>query len=521
MKKLALTKVDTSLFQSSKSLGRARETRQDVLDRHQKEIEAGLRTSAPDGADLDESGSSSSDASSDIEEEQQEDSRQVFQGLANDGSVRSKAPAVVPALGSGLKRPLELDQEGKPVIIKRRKRYKKTIPTPELIKASLEQTSSEEAGSDAGSDIGSGKNENGSTGSSLRDDESTGQKGFLADDDGDAAASEGSTDTSEDELPEGKKTRITAFKAWADQQRNQAHGFVPSVPMEQLADSGPNQIQNAPRPRRERDEDPLPAELQSKGVYRKAFAVEVERNQDIQKHRLALPVTMEEHKIMEAIHNNPAVLICGTTGSGKTTQIPQFLFESGYGDISGPNPGVIGITQPRRVAAVSMARRVAAELCQEADRVAYKVCSSRGVIFPLSKLLLDSVRRVGQREDGHQVHDRRNSLTRSSRRYCVAELLCDRGRRGSRNEQGHFDLDWYDEQNRQTSRHAIERGLQHQAFEAYCNVCDPWGGRYHREQDSFPHSPTDHRCRRQTIPCHYSLGPENELRLRRGSIPED
>ncbi|KAJ2764556.1 putative ATP-dependent RNA helicase DHR1, partial [Coemansia nantahalensis] len=76
---------------------------------------------------------------------------------------------------------------------------------------------------------------------------------------------------------------------------------------------------------------------------------------------------------MEAITESPVVVLSGETGSGKTTQVPQFLFEAGYGDPSSPNPGLIGITQPRRVAAVSMAHRVAEELGNFGRTVAHQV----------------------------------------------------------------------------------------------------------------------------------------------------
>lgn len=76
---------------------------------------------------------------------------------------------------------------------------------------------------------------------------------------------------------------------------------------------------------------------------------------------------------MEAIHNNPAIVIWGATGSGKTTQLPQFLFEAGYGNPDSPNPGMIGVTQPRRVAAVSMAKRVGDELGQYSKQVSYQI----------------------------------------------------------------------------------------------------------------------------------------------------
>ena len=70
------------------------------------------------------------------------------------------------------------------------------------------------------------------------------------------------------------------------------------------------------------------------------------------------------------------VVICGETGSGKTTQIPQFLYEAGYGREESGHGGMVGVTQPRRVAAVAMARRVAEELgtiCGPAGEVGYQI----------------------------------------------------------------------------------------------------------------------------------------------------
>ena len=63
---------------------------------------------------------------------------------------------------------------------------------------------------------------------------------------------------------------------------------------------------------------------------------------------------------MEYIHDNPIVIICGETGSGKTTQVPQFLYEAGY-TMRGPS-NVIGVSEPRRLAAVTMSQRVAQEM---------------------------------------------------------------------------------------------------------------------------------------------------------------
>ncbi|KAH3756193.1 DEAH box polypeptide 37 [Pelomyxa schiedti] len=92
------------------------------------------------------------------------------------------------------------------------------------------------------------------------------------------------------------------------------------------------------------------------------FRVEVQRPEEIQTARLALPIHAEESAVMEAIQENPVSIICGETGSGKTTQVPQFLYEAGFGNKQSKNPGIIGVTQPRRVAAISMAYRVAYEL---------------------------------------------------------------------------------------------------------------------------------------------------------------
>lgn len=49
-----------------------------------------------------------------------------------------------------------------------------------------------------------------------------------------------------------------------------------------------------------------------------------------QEARQKLPILGEEQAVMECINENPTVIICGETGSGKTTQVPQFLYEAGY-----------------------------------------------------------------------------------------------------------------------------------------------------------------------------------------------
>jgi ATP-dependent RNA helicase DHX37/DHR1 len=63
----------------------------------------------------------------------------------------------------------------------------------------------------------------------------------------------------------------------------------------------------------------------------KKSAVVVTRPPDVEAARLLLPIVAEEQQIMEAVLFNPVVVVCGETGSGKTTQVPQFLYEAGYG----------------------------------------------------------------------------------------------------------------------------------------------------------------------------------------------
>ena len=65
---------------------------------------------------------------------------------------------------------------------------------------------------------------------------------------------------------------------------------------------------------------------------------------------LDLPVSSRRDEIAEAIKNNQVVIVCGETGSGKTTQLPKICLELGRG-VS----GLIGHTQPRRIAARSVA----------------------------------------------------------------------------------------------------------------------------------------------------------------------
>lgn len=83
----------------------------------------------------------------------------------------------------------------------------------------------------------------------------------------------------------------------------------------------------------------------------------------------SLPVHAKRDEIRQAIEHNQVVIICGETGSGKTTQIPKICLELGRGAA-----GLIGHTQPRRLAARSVAERIAEELGSSIGQaVGYKV----------------------------------------------------------------------------------------------------------------------------------------------------
>ncbi|CAH9098645.1 unnamed protein product [Cuscuta epithymum] len=89
--------------------------------------------------------------------------------------------------------------------------------------------------------------------------------------------------------------------------------------------------------------------------------VHVIRPKEVEEKRKDLPIVMMEQEIMEAINENTCVIICGETGCGKTTQVPQFLYEAGFG-LHSRRGGIIGVTQPRRVAVLATAKRVSFEL---------------------------------------------------------------------------------------------------------------------------------------------------------------
>ncbi|RWS31815.1 putative ATP-dependent RNA helicase DHX33-like protein, partial [Leptotrombidium deliense] len=95
---------------------------------------------------------------------------------------------------------------------------------------------------------------------------------------------------------------------------------------------------------------------------------------DLQKERKQLPIFGVRNQIIEAIKENDTIIFIGETASGKTTQIPQYILRSEIGAQITNRSELIAITQPRRVAAISVAHRVAQEMnTQVGEMVGYSI----------------------------------------------------------------------------------------------------------------------------------------------------
>uniref|UniRef100_H3AYQ6 RNA helicase n=1 Tax=Latimeria chalumnae TaxID=7897 RepID=H3AYQ6_LATCH len=108
---------------------------------------------------------------------------------------------------------------------------------------------------------------------------------------------------------------------------------------------------------------------------------EFAKKKSIVEQRQYLPIFAIRQELLNIIRDNSIVIVVGETGSGKTTQLTQYLHEDGY-----TTYGMIGCTQPRRVAAMSVAKRVSEEMgVNLGEEVGYAIrfedCTSEGTVI--------------------------------------------------------------------------------------------------------------------------------------------
>jgi ATP-dependent RNA helicase DHX37/DHR1 len=153
---------------------------------------------------------------------------------------------------------------------------------------------------------------------------------------------------SEEATPPPKKH--LGFKDWALKQLSVAKGYMQTPDTQNIQTN--KSIPSAPSTKkRKTDHTSRPAEMRGPlgedlelpstsltehlQHSERSKAIIVARPRDVDEARLLLPIVTEEQPIMEAILLNHVVIICGETGSGKTTQVPQFLYEAGFGNPAG------------------------------------------------------------------------------------------------------------------------------------------------------------------------------------------
>ncbi|KAI8023630.1 putative pre-mRNA-splicing factor ATP-dependent RNA helicase DEAH5 [Camellia lanceoleosa] len=178
--------------------------------------------------------------------------------------------------------------------------------------------------------------------------------------------------------PEGSLSRAAALQSALVKERRE----VREQQQRTMLDSIPKDL-NRPweDPMPETDERHLAQELRGVGLsaydmpdwkkdaFGKALTFGQRSKLSIQDQRHSLPIYKLKNELIQAVHDNQVLVVIGETGSGKTTQTTQYLAEAGY-----TTKGKIGCTQPRRVAAMSVAKRVAEEFgCRLGEEVGYAI----------------------------------------------------------------------------------------------------------------------------------------------------
>ena len=163
----------------------------------------------------------------------------------------------------------------------------------------------------------------------------------------------------------------------------------------------------------------------SQKAGRKTLA-EIQRPPEIAAARLLLPIISEEQQIVETILLNPVTIIYGETGSGKTTQVPQFLYEAGFGH---PDGGSLCFLPSRfdLIKWFCFSREPWDDrdhpTAQGGSRLHGQSSCPRTLTFLLSRFISDSIRCNYLPEYLHQVYDRRRFASGAFFGFPATEIL--------------------------------------------------------------------------------------------------
>ena len=140
----------------------------------------------------------------------------------------------------------------------------------------------------------------------------------------------------------------------------------------------------------------------------KKAVVDIQRPPEIADARLLLPIISEEQQIVETILLNPVTIIYGETGSGKTTQVPQFLYEAGFGHPDGGSSRTLS-SRLNLIKWVHVARQSWHDrdhpTAQGGSGLHGQSGRSRTLALPLSCFISDSIRYNYFPKHLHQVYD--------------------------------------------------------------------------------------------------------------------